>query len=204
MSAPATTITKLMTADEFWDYVHRPENEERELDLIRGEVVEMPRARRPHGIICNQISFALTSWVATGQPGYIAINDAGVVLHEDPDTVVGPDVAYYTDANTFENVHPKWGEVAPVLAVEVLSPTDRPGRVSAKVQEYLTAGTKLVWLVDYEEHTFTVYRPDQRFVVLKATDTLEGFSELPGFRCRVSDLFRLPGQPAPPPTPPIA
>lgn len=155
----------------------------------------MPRARHPHGIVCAEITRLVGNWVASGRPGYVASNDTGVVLREDPDTVVGPDVAYYTDATTFEDVHPKWGEVAPLLAVEVLSPTDRPGKVNAKIQEYLTAGTKVVWLADYEERTVTVYRPGQGFVILKATDTIADVPELPGFTCKVADLFRLPGQP---------
>lgn len=199
MSATGTA-TKLMTADEFWEYVHRPENEHRNLDLIRGEVIEMSRPTRIHGVVSAEITFLLNTWVRTGKPGYIASNDAGVVLGENPATVVGPDVAYYTDADAFEDIHPKWGDVPPVLAVEVLSPNDRPGKVNAKIREYLVSGTKQVWLVDYEERTVTVYRPGQDFVILKATDTISGGDDLPGFTCPLADFFRAAGKLMAPPT----
>lgn len=205
MSAPATTPTKLMTADEFWAYVHRPENGNRNLDLIQGEVIEMPPPTKIHGRVCVNIGFELETWARSYGKGYTASNDSGVVLEEGPDSVVGPDVAYFQDADTFEDLHPKWGEVAPVLAVEVLSPNDRPGKVNAKVAGYLRGGTKLIWLVDYEERTVTVYRPGRDLVILKATDTILGDTELPGFICKVSEFFRMPGQPPnTSPTPPSA
>src|SRR4051812_44329256 len=139
----AGTARKLMTADEFWEFVHRPENLDRDFDLIRGEVVEVSRPRTPHGIICSRLVFRLQEYAERRGQGYVTCGDTGVVLAED--SVVGPDVAYFTDANKFEDVHPKWGDVAPVVAVEVSSPNDRPGRVNAKIREYLAHGVKIVW-----------------------------------------------------------
>jgi Uma2 family endonuclease len=46
----ATVQTKLMTAEEFWDFVHRPENRDRSFDLVRGEVVEMSLSGKRHGL----------------------------------------------------------------------------------------------------------------------------------------------------------
>jgi Uma2 family endonuclease len=195
MSA-TNTATKLMTANEFWEYVHRPENEPRNLDLIRGEVIEMPRPTTPHCRVCINVGFELESWARRVGVGYVLSNDPGVVLEEDPDSVIGPDVAYFVNGETFEDLHPKWNEFPPVLAVEVLSPNDRPGRVNAKVATYLRGGTKLIWLVDYEERTVTVYRSGRDLVILKATDIVTGDAELPGFACEVAEFFRLPGQPA--------
>lgn len=111
----------------------------------------MSRPTRIRGVVCAEIAFLLGTWVRTGKPGYVATNDAGVVPRDGPDTVVGPDVAYYTDADTFEDVHPKWGDVPPVLAIEVLSPNDKLRAVMSKVAEYLQSGTQTVWLVNYEE-----------------------------------------------------
>lgn len=201
MSAPATITTNLMTANEFWEYVHRPENEHRNLDLIRGEVFEMSRPTRIHGVVCAEIARLLGNWVATGKPGYIASNDAGVVLREDPDTVVGPDVAYYTDADTFEDVPPKWGDVPPVLAVEVLSPNDKSRAVMAKVAEYLQSGTQTVWLVNYEERYMTVFDAGQPPRVVNETDPVPAPPGLPGFTCTMSDFFRTAGKLM---TPPLA
>lgn len=197
---------KPMTADEFWEFCQRPENENKLFELIRGEVVELPRPNKKHGYLSGNIARVIGNYSFQVGVGYMTSNDTGVLLEEDPDTVVGPDVAYYTDANTFDELHPKWGEEPPVLAVEVLSPNDKMSRVNAKVRDYLANGVKLVWLVDPDERKVTVYRPDRSLDVLDESAELTGGDDLPGFTCRVADLFLMPGdgpppQPAPPPTP---
>jgi Uma2 family endonuclease len=109
--------------------------------------------------------------------------------------VLGPDVAYFTAATTFNDIHPKWGVVPPVLAVEVASPSDRAGRVNAKIHEYLDNGVKIVWHVDYEERNVTVYRPNTQFVIVPEGGELTGGDDLPGLSIKVADIFKLPGAP---------
>lgn len=201
-SATPAAGKKLMTADEFWEFVHRPENEPRYFVLIRGEVQEVPRPTKTHGIVQIRIGRYLEEWAEKVGRGYVAA-ESGVVLTENPDTVAGPDVAYYTDADTFDEVPPKWGEVAPVLAVEILSPNDKMSRVNTRIREYLLSGTRVVWLVDYEERKVTVYRPDKLHDVIGEDGELTGGDDLPGLTVRLADLFRLPGQkPSPPQQPP--
>ncbi len=55
----ATAQTKLMTAEEFWDFVHRPENRDRCFDLVRGEVVEMSKPCKRHGVVCVCVGVVL-------------------------------------------------------------------------------------------------------------------------------------------------
>ena len=133
----------------------------------------------------------LDQWAGSVQKGYVASNDSGVILEYDPDTVTGPDVAYYTDADSLEEIPEKWGDVAPILAVEVLSPNDRPGHVSAKIDSYLESGTQLVWIVDPGEFSVAVYRPGKKTEVLGLGEELVGGNFLPGFRCPVDDLFMI-------------
>ena len=75
------------------------------------------------------------------------------------------------------------------LAVEVLSPTDRLPEVRDKVEEWLSAGTRLVWLVDPAAHTVTVYRTLDDLQLLSEHDVLDGGQVVPGFACRVRELF---------------
>src|SRR5206468_8692837 len=126
--------------------------------------------------------------------GYGTGNDSGVILSRDPDTVRGPDIAYYEDANTIAEVHPKYGEVPPRLAVEVLSSTDRYTRITEKVNDYLNGGVEVVWLIEPELRAVTVCRAGRQPQVLKEAEELTGEDVLPGFRCRVGDLFLLPGE----------
>lgn len=203
---PAVAAPKnLMTVDEYWDFVNRPENADRFFELRRGEVIELSRPKKPHGIVAGNIATELNLYARQVRKGYVLSNDTGVVLEETPGTVVGPDVAYCVDASTYDEVEPKWAETPPVLTVEVLSPTDKMSQVNQKIADYIRAGVKVVWLADPELKTVTVYRPAQSLIVLKAADDLTGGEEMPGFTCKVADFFRLPGdKPATQPPPPAA
>jgi Uma2 family endonuclease len=184
-----------MTAEEFGEWVQRPENANKWFELVRGEVIELPPPMKLHGVVCNNISFELTAYVRQRRKGYVTGNDSGVILERDPDTVRGPDVAVYEDAQTFEELHPKYGEVPPLLAVEVLSPNDRATRITRKIADYLRTGVAMVWVIDPEARTITVWRSDQgRPDVLTVEQELTGGEVLPDFRCRVSSFFLLPGQ----------
>jgi Uma2 family endonuclease len=188
-----TTLPGQMTAGEFAEWVRRPENVNRWFELVRGEVIELPPPTKVHGVVCMNVGFLLGSYVRHRGHGYLTGNDSGVILERDPDTVRGPDVALYEDARHFDELHPKYGETPPVLAVEVMSPGDRVGRVMAKVSDYLRNGVRLVWLIDPEERNVTAYRPDRTPLVFRAGQELLDEEVLPGFRAAVGDLFFVPG-----------
>jgi Uma2 family endonuclease len=192
-----------MTAEEFCDWVHRPENENKWFELVRGEVIELPPPMKRHGIVTINVGRILSNFTIERNKGYVTGNDAGVILERDPDTVRGPDVAVYEDAESFEETHPKYGEVPPRLAVEVLSPNDRADRILRKITDYLRNGVELVWVVDPEEKTVTVYRADNGPQVLQGSEEVTGENVLPGFRCAVADFFLIPGKrPSQPQKPP--
>jgi len=79
--------------------------------------------------------------------------------------------------------------VAPDVAVEVISPRDRAYPIDQKVHEYLGAGTRLVWVVLPPSRTVWVYRADGSGTLVREAGELEGEAVLPGFRCRVGELF---------------
>ena len=190
----ATVPTKLMTADEFWDFVHRPENQGKEYELVRGEVVEMSRPGRMHGFICANVAILLGLYARQRKKGYVCSNDTGVIVERDPDTVRGPDVMFFEDAETFEEIDRKWEGGPPRLAVEVLSPNDSAGNVNRRIRDQLRFGTPLVWLLDPEERNVTVYRPGRDYQVLEEGEEITGEDVLPDFRCKVAEFFNLPGQ----------
>lgn len=66
-------------------------------------------------------------------------------------------------------------------------------KLQKRIGQFLTWGTTLVWLVDYEDHSVTVYRPNQFPTVCEIGDELVGGDELPGFACPVAELFVMPG-----------
>ena len=80
-------------------------------------------------------------------------------------------------------------ELAPDLAVEVLSPDDRPREVKDKVEAWPRAGTGLVWVIDPGGRSATVYRSTDDFEELSEDDSLDGSDVIPGFAGNIRDLF---------------
>jgi Uma2 family endonuclease len=82
--------------------------------------------------------------------------------------------------------------IVPTLAVEVTSPNDLVYEVDEKVEEFLAAGSRLVWVIKPANRTVEIHRPDGPGVILRAENELTGDDVLRGFRCRVADLFPAP------------
>src|SRR5262245_5777399 len=120
------------------------------------------------------------------------MNDSGVILEHDPDTVRGPDVALYEGAESFDDLHPKYGENPPVLAVEVLLPSDKAGRIVDKLFAYVSTGVRVIWPVDPAAKAITVYRSNHQELRPTGNDEIQGGEELPGFRAAVKDVFFVP------------
>ena len=89
--------TGLMTADEFYDFVHLPEHRNRIFELDRGRVVEMSRPGIRHGVVCANVSFMLVAFTRQRNRGIVISNDAGLIVERDPDSVFGPDVFLYDE-----------------------------------------------------------------------------------------------------------
>jgi Uma2 family endonuclease len=186
-----------MTAEEFFEWANRAENRDRHFELVQGEVIEGPRPGERHGAVCTNVVWVLNGYARQRRRGYVCCNDAGLILERDPDTVRGPDVMLYDDVCRYDDLKPKFSEQRPKLVVEVLSPTDRWGKVTRRLAHFLSRGIPLVWLVDPEDRSVTVYRPGQLPQVFEENEELTGFDVLPEFRCRVADFFFLPGEEAP-------
>ena len=78
---------------------------------------------------------------------------------------------------------------APDLAVEVVSPSDRPAEVAEKVETWLATGARMVWVAEPRNRTVTIHVAGLENRTLTAEETLEGGEILPGFTCKVSDFF---------------
>jgi Uma2 family endonuclease len=190
----ATAGTQLMTAEQFYDFTHRPENEGKFFELERGEVVEMSRPGKRHGPICANVVRILGNFAVQRKKGYVCSNDTGVVVGRNPDTVRGPDVLFFEDATSAEEVEEKYGTTPPVLAVEVLSPNDTYSRVRDRVKEQVRFGTLLVWVLDPDARNVTVHYPDGSDRNVRENEELSGKDAPTDFRCRVTDFFSLPGR----------
>jgi Uma2 family endonuclease len=183
---PTATTKKLLTAEEFMQLPDPPDGSQQE--LVRGEIITMPPPKGRHGVCCLAIAILIGQYVKQKKLGFVACNDAGTILERNPDTVRGPDVAFYSVKRVPE-IPEGYFEVAPDLAVEVLSPDTSFSRLQRKVEQYLKSGSTLVWVCDPELRTVTDYRPKQQPETLEDAETISGEKVLPGFSCRVSEFF---------------
>src|SRR4051812_2412642 len=144
----STAAAKLMTAEEFYDFCHLPENRDRHFELERGEVVEVSRPGEIHSFVCMNVGVILSLYARQRKRGYACSNDTGVVWERGPDTVKGPDIIFYDENRQIGDMEVKYPKRVPRLAVEVRSPNDRWGKLLRRISQFLRRGSSVVWLVD--------------------------------------------------------
>lgn len=157
---------------------------------IRGEGVLTYR-NRFHSMTVGRVSRILGNWCEQrGALFELMSGDAGFILRRDPPATVGADAAIVsrelldqqTDVTTLV-------EGAPILAVEVLSPSDKLQDIHEKIRLYLACGALIVWAVDPEERTLKVFRRGQLPIMFNESDTFEAGPELPGLTIPMAELF---------------
>lgn len=182
-----TAAVKLITAAEFARMPEPPDGTKQE--LVRGAIVTMLPPGFRHGICQNKVAFLLTAHVLSTRCGRVTV-ETGVVTERNPDTVRGPDVAFWSvERLPLDQTPEAYPDVAADLCVEVFSPSNTQQEMKEKVREYLQRGVRLVWIVDPEERTVTVYRQPGEGRLLWEDATLTGEDVLPGFQCRAVELF---------------
>ena len=181
-----TAGVRPMTADELFKL---PKDEARG-ELIQGVFYPaMPTGGR-HGEIEALLAWRLLNVVQPSGRGRVMTGDPGIVLERGPDTVRAPDVAYFSP----ERLPPetditRFLDAVPDLAVEIVSPSNRPSEIREKAEMWTSFGARLVWVVWPETMTVDVYRPEESVVTLGAEDTLTGEDVLPEFSCPVREVF---------------
>jgi Uma2 family endonuclease len=176
---------RLLTAEDLYEL---PGTEERQ-ELIEGRVVSEPPDGTLHGFSVARLCAVLDRHASNTRSAAVVTN-VGFILARDPDTVRAPDVAVIR-RERFEGCGVTRGYFpgAPDLAIEVLSPSNRPGEIRGKVAEYLEAGAKLVWVIDPESGTATTYRHLLKPGFLAADGSLDGEDVLPGLTLPLAELF---------------
>jgi Uma2 family endonuclease len=180
-----STVTRVITADELL----RMTGDQRR-ELVKGELRTMAPAGFEHGRVIMKLAKLLAIHVDNNKLGVVLGAETGFKLQRNPDTVRAADVGFVAAARIPSGA-PTLGfwDGAPDLAVEVLSPGDLVDEVEEKVDDYLNANTRLVWIVNPRRKTVTIYRPGQKPRILSETDALTGEDVIPGFQCQVAEAF---------------
>jgi Uma2 family endonuclease len=170
-------MPSLMTAHELLQ-VNIPD---KQVELVRGVLVVREPPGFQHGAIVVRLAARLFQHIEANKLGLVVVADSGFKLAADPDTVRGPDIAVIREGRVPEPLPTGFAAIPPDLAVEIRSPSDRPGDILGKVADYLVAGTALVWVIDPAHRVAHVYRQDGTEALLGAGDALDGEDVLPGF-----------------------
>ncbi len=182
------SIATLVTAEQL---LGMPEN--RWCELVEGELKPMSPPSCLHAHVISLLDGILGPYVRKHKLGAVLAGDPGFIVARDPDTVLGPDVAFISaERLAAEPLGDGFREGAPDLAVEVLSPGQPPREGHDKALAWLDAGAALVWVVNPARRTVTVYRSASDTETLSATAELDGSPLLPGFRCPVAGIFAHP------------
>lgn len=177
---------RLLTVDDLL----QAEDDGYQYELENGRLLRMP----PSGPLASMVALTtarmIGNFVAAHRLGVVGGADFGIQLSANPDTVRAPDAVFYrADRIPPGGIPATYWTLAPDLAVEVLSPSDRRGKVLCKVGEYLDAGTRLVWVVDPQRRTAVVYRPDGEPTILGADGVLDGEDVLPDFLLPLTEVW---------------
>lgn len=162
-------------------------------ERVDGQVRVSPGGVR-HSAVTLRLAARLLAFVSARKLGHVLESSPGFRWPgrnpERPDNVRSPDVSFIAAGRFPDEREPEgFAALAPDLAVEVVSPSDRHGDVLEKVGEYLDAGTRLVWVINPERRTAAAYRSDTDVRVISESDVLEGEDVVPGFACPLKDVL---------------
>ncbi|MBI1760616.1 MAG: Uma2 family endonuclease [Acidobacteria bacterium] len=154
-------------------------------EIVNG-VKEVKMAGALHGRTIMRLGWRLAMHVEQNQLGDMYSPDTTFLIGANERL---PDLAFLAKERIPAEGVPfgKW-DIAPDLAVEVISPNDIYTNVKTKLSDYFNAGVREVWIVEPETKLVTIYQSLTRDRILSEDDQLTS-DLLPGFTCRVGDLF---------------
>jgi Uma2 family endonuclease len=160
-------------------------------ELIEGELVEMaPPPGAAHGNTTMRLSAPAAAFVLDNDLGECFTAETGFQVARDPDTVRACDFAFVAKERLPATLPKGYLPFAPDLVMETRSPSETKRMVADKVAMWLLAGARLVWVLDPQAQTVTVYRTSCAPQMVSKTDTLSGEDVLPGFTLTLARVFR--------------
>jgi len=159
-------------------------------ELINGELIKMAPPGSEHGLVTTTVNVLLAQHVKARRLGVVFGGHTGFQLTWNPDTVIGPDVAFVRKSRIPPEGVPRGYWLGPPdLAIEIISPGDTLKEAKEKAEKWLAAGALMVWTLIPRKRSVMVHRPGLAPVTLTEDEISKGEGVVPGFRCRVADLF---------------
>jgi Uma2 family endonuclease len=175
--APQTATR--MTYEEF---MALPEEKDKRVELIEGELVVNPAPLYWHQMVAGNIYHAFRLYLTQHPVGKTIMAPADVVLSKE--NIVQPDVMVFLGEN-LAITEWKNAQRAPEIAVEVLSENNRRHDLVTKRRLYARHGVREMWIVDPEEYSVMIVRDGRETIVADTITT----PLLPGFAMPLRDVF---------------
>jgi Uma2 family endonuclease len=174
-----------MTSDD----LYRMPDDAYRYELIKGELRRAPLAGGKRGIIIASLTTEIGQCVRQHNLGIVFGAETGFKLETNPDTVLGPDIAFIrVDRIPAGEFSEQFWAMPPDLVVEVLSPGDSRREVEEKIETYLNTGVNSVWIIRLKKREVQIYRTKRETEIF--SEAAEIADELlPGFRFPVSRIF---------------
>jgi Uma2 family endonuclease len=160
-------------------------------ELVDGRIVPMSPTGGKHGMLELRLGSALDRFVQQHRLGWVMTGEVGIYTRRNPDRVRGADVVFVSSERWPDAPPDGFLEVAPDLAIEIMSPNDRWQDVRQKLAEYFAIGVRWVWIVEPENQTVVVFRSTTDMQQCGMNDMLVGEGILEGFTLTVASLFAL-------------
>jgi len=162
-------------------------------ELIAGQWVEKIIGAQA-GRVVQIVNTCVDNHADAHNLGLVFASDAGYqIFAAKPTRVRKPDGSFisFIRRGRLPDDKPPRGHlrIPPDLAIEVVSPNDLAGDIDERVADFLQAGAKLMWVLYPSTRTVYVFRQDGSMSRLTAANELSGEDVLPGFVCRVEELF---------------
>lgn len=184
-------IVQVITAE----YLAEREAEGRLFEIFDGHLQEKDMASRLHGRIENRLNYLLTHHLETHNlEGHIYPSDTTYVLEgtkKKIEKALLPDISYVAPGRESEEELDDFHYIPPDLAIEIISSSEQPGEIAAKVKTYLQFGVKQVWNVYPTQKQVMVYTAEsENPTTYSEGDTIAGGDLLPELALKVADIFR--------------
>jgi len=174
--------TRPLTADDLYQL-----GSDAHYELIEGELIEVSPQGRTHGRILANLTYFLKQEMRVRPSGELLVGDVGFILARNPDTVLAPDLAYVA-AERLIDAGDGYLELAPNIAIEVISPSNIAAVIARKIEIYLAASVTEVWVVRPCERKLVIQRSNTPAEILRPGDTLES-TVLPKLSLPIEDVF---------------
>ncbi|MCX7049158.1 MAG: Uma2 family endonuclease [Candidatus Sumerlaeota bacterium] len=183
LSDPNPAMTAY-TAEDFWQFASKDDYWG---ELIEGEVFDLTPPGFEHGMISGKITKKVGHFAEINKLGEI-LTDCGFILTRNPDSVRAPDVSFIRAEKIAKARTPRFSEIPPDLAVEVISPSDSYSAVVKKARMYLQAGVEEVWIVSLSTRTIEIFRSLTESKIIDEFGAIES-PLLPGLSLPVREIF---------------